>query len=94
VAEQYGSLAAQKEATEPKALRKTHVPASEQALGHVLGASTHMPERQRPDTHTEVVLEEEVRDGEHLAQLLGDVFGVDAPAGVVEAWERSYRRRG
>ena len=41
----------------------------------------------------EVVREEAVRDGEHLAQLLGGVFGVDAPAGAVEAWERAYRRR-
>jgi N-hydroxyarylamine O-acetyltransferase len=41
----------------------------------------------------EVLSEEAVRDGEHLAQLLGDVFGIDAPAGAVEAWERAYRRR-
>jgi N-hydroxyarylamine O-acetyltransferase len=37
------------------------------------------------------VREEAVRDGEHLAQLLSQVFGLDAPAGVVEVWQRSYK---
>ena len=39
------------------------------------------------------VTEEVVRDAAHLGRLLADVFGIDAPAGVSEAWERTYKRR-
>ena len=50
--------------------------------------------RVREAMHGEAAVREEaVRDGEHLRALLGGVFGVDAPAGLVEAWERGYRRR-
>jgi N-hydroxyarylamine O-acetyltransferase len=38
------------------------------------------------------VTEEVVRDAAHLARLLSDVFGIDAPAGISEAWERGFKR--
>jgi len=37
--------------------------------------------------------EEVVRDTAHLARLLSGVFRLDAPAGVAEAWARTYKRR-
>ena len=64
--------------------------AGEGGARHCLVNGLH---RVRAAAGGEVVREEAVRDGEHLAQLLGDVFGVDAPAGAVEAWERTYRHR-
>jgi N-hydroxyarylamine O-acetyltransferase len=37
--------------------------------------------------------EEVVRDAAHLARLLEGVFGLDAPPGLIEAWERTYKRK-
>ena len=62
----------------------------EEGARHCLVNGLH---RVRAAAGGEVLREEAVRDGEHLAQLLGGGFGVDAPAGAVEAWERAYRRR-
>lgn len=39
------------------------------------------------------VVETVVHDAAQLGRLLRDVFGIDAPAGVAEAWERAYKRK-
>lgn len=39
------------------------------------------------------VEEEAIADEARLRALLGGVFGIDAPAGSVEAWAAAYRRR-
>ena len=51
--------------------------------------------RVRPalDAAAAATTEEVVRDAAHLDRLLSGVFGLDAPGGVAEAWERAYRRR-
>jgi len=50
--------------------------------------------RVREALHGEAAVREEaVRDAAHLLALLGEVFAVDAPAGLGEAWERGFRRR-